>query len=53
MPLGLQEIEAPRISRQSAHEDAAFALQEISEVLISVRGLVEPRAIVWPKGLSQ
>jgi len=45
--LGLQEVEAPRISRQSANEDskvyqsyvlAALTPQEIFLVLISVRG---------------
>jgi hypothetical protein len=32
---------------------AAFTLQEISLLLISVRGLVDPMAIVRPKWLSQ
>jgi hypothetical protein len=45
-PIGFQEVEAPRISRQSAHEGgkvvspthrAAFTPQEIFLVLISVR----------------
>ena len=55
--------EAPRISRQSAHEGCKFvnlkhrpALptpQDISLVLISVAGGVDPRAIVRPKGLCQ
>jgi hypothetical protein len=51
-----------QISRQSAleggkgcqpHAPAAFISQEIFLVLISVRGWVEPRAIVWPEGLCQ
>jgi hypothetical protein len=46
-PLSLQEVEAPRISRQSANESGKFVSpmhrpplppQEISLVLISVRG---------------
>ena len=43
-PRVLQEVETPRILRQSAHEGfklyalAAFTLQERSLVLISVRG---------------
>jgi hypothetical protein len=51
-PLGLQEVEAPRISRQSVHEGGkvvspkhrATLPQEIPLVLISVRGRVDPRA---------
>ena len=61
-PLGLQEIEAPRITRQSAYEKDKFvnhthrsplSHQERQPVLISVRGWVESRAVVWPKGISQ
>jgi hypothetical protein len=39
-PSGLQEVVAPRISRQSVHEGGTVLLyhQEISVVLISVRG---------------
>ena len=51
-----------QLSRQSAHEGGkvfspkhrpALTPQELFMVLISVRGWVEPRAIVWPKGLCQ
>jgi hypothetical protein len=46
MPLGLKEIEAPRISRQSIHEGGKVdspmhqlpLCQEISLILISGRG---------------
>jgi hypothetical protein len=48
-PLGFQEVKAPRISRQSAHEGGKV----VSIVLISVRGWINPRAIVRPEGLSQ
>jgi hypothetical protein len=48
-PLGIQDFEAPRISRQSGHEGGKVVSsthwpplpQEISLVLISVRGRVE------------
>ena len=61
-PLGLQEVVASRISRQMASEGgkdvqpyalASFTHQEISLVLISVRGRDYSRAIVRPEGLSQ
>jgi len=61
--LGFQKVEVPRISRQSAHEGGNVVTptqrpplhprQEIALVLISVRGWVNPRAIVRPKGWSQ
>jgi hypothetical protein len=48
-PFGLQEIEVPRISRQSAHEGG----EVVSPVylLISVTCWVDPRATVQPEGL--
>jgi len=61
-PLELQEVEAPRISRQAAHEGGKVVSpmnwlplppQEIPLVLISVRGWVDPRATVQPEGLCQ
>jgi hypothetical protein len=62
---GLQEVEAPRISRQSAQEGVNVVSplprpplpppppQEIVPVLISVTGRVDPTASVRPGGLSQ
>jgi hypothetical protein len=61
-PLGLQEVEAPRISTQSEHEGGKVVspthwqplpLQRRSLVLIPVRGRVNPRPIVQLQGLSQ
>jgi hypothetical protein len=51
-----------QISRQSAHEDGKIVsptgrpplhTQEISLVLISVRGLGDPIVRVWPEGICQ
>jgi len=50
-----------QISRQSAHESSKVVSpthrpplpQETFLVLISVRGWVHPRAVVWPEGLCQ
>jgi len=55
IPSGLQELEAPTISRQSAHEDVSFYPHPLDTflVLISVTGWVDPRAIVRSEGLSQ
>ena len=60
-PLGLQEVEAPRISTKSAHESESLSSpctgrlcpQQIFLVLISVRGWVEPSAMVGPEGLRR
>jgi hypothetical protein len=56
--LQVQEIETTRTSRQPAHEGgkvsalrkAAFTLQEISQRLLWVGGLVDPWALVRPGG---
>jgi hypothetical protein len=56
-----QEVEASRISIQSAHEGGKVVSpahrpplpQKVFVVLVYVRGRVDPRAIVRPEGLSQ
>ena len=60
-PLGLQEAEAPRISRYSAHEGGKIVsptywlpwLPTRYLVLIFGRGWVDPRATLQPGGFGQ
>jgi hypothetical protein len=59
-PQRLQEVHSPRIfsrhmkvARLSACALAAFIPEGRSLVLISIRDLVDSRAIVQPKGLGQ
>jgi hypothetical protein len=53
----LREVEAPTFFRHSARLSALRAGRFVHPgkflVLISVRGLVEPRAIVWLEGLGK
>jgi len=60
-PLGFSRVRSPRISRQSAHGGRKVVStryrpplhQDISLVLIYVRGWVDPRAVFWHERLSQ
>jgi hypothetical protein len=60
-PLGIQEVNTLRISRQSAYWCDNFVSpthwpllpQEISLVFLSVRGWVDPWLTVWPEELIQ
>jgi len=62
-PLGLQQVEPPRISRQSVYEVGKVVRtthwlplsppQEISLVCISLSGSVDQRVTVWQEELRQ
>jgi hypothetical protein len=55
-PLGLQEVEAPRISRQAAYEGGKvvsptpWPLLPTGDTLIYVRGSVVPKPIMQSEG---
>jgi len=58
-PLEMEEVEVPRISRQSAHEvdkivnpihRSPLHPQEIPLLLISIKCRVYSKGIVWPEG---
>ena len=56
-PLRLQKVEAPRISIQLAHEGGKVLSPRhrppLNLDVTDTHSWVEPRAIVWPEGLSQ